>query len=113
MASLTNPSIIKRLGGAHSRSDRDRLGEPGAGACGSSKKEYARKVGKIIAASLTFIFGFAAATAYGQAQAMQVEVTSVPQMIRNGERFLLTAGIRNLSDEEQSLQVWSCSFPKN
>jgi hypothetical protein len=87
--------------------------EPGHDARGSSRKEYVRKIGRTIAASLTLISAFASATAYGQSQAMQAEIKSALQVVRSGEEFLVSVSFKNPSDEEQSLQIWSCSFPKN
>jgi hypothetical protein len=87
--------------------------EPGHDARGSGLREYVRKIGRTIAASLTLISQLAAATAYGQNQAIQAEIKSALQVVRNGGQFLVSVSFKNPSAEEQSLQIWSCSFTKN
>lgn len=43
---------------------------------------------------------------------MRVEISVAQSTIKNNEEFSLSTTIRNVDKDEQSLQVWSCSYPQ-
>lgn len=50
--------------------------------------------------------------AYGQAAPISVSVRLVQSQVKNRAELLVATSIRNDGTAEQSLQVWSCSYPK-
>lgn len=42
---------------------------------------------------------------------MRVEISVAQSTVKNNEEFSLSTTIRNVSKNEQSLQIWSCSYP--
>jgi hypothetical protein len=54
---------------------------------------------------------FAGLGAYGQDAAMTVEIKPARTAVNNYEPFQVATAIRNTGKEEQSLKIWSCSYP--
>lgn len=55
---------------------------------------------------------FPGITASGQRATIRVIVDSARHTVKNGENFLVSISIKNLTNDQQSLQIWSCSFPE-
>jgi hypothetical protein len=62
----------------------------------------------ILAALLLSVFGLAA---YGQDSPFKVEIKLAQTKVNNYEPFSVATAIRNTSTAEQTLEVWSCSYP--
>jgi hypothetical protein len=54
---------------------------------------------------------FAVLAAYGQDAAMTVEIKPARTAVNNYEPFQVATAIRNTGAIEQSLKIWSCSYP--
>jgi len=68
--------------------------------------------GSLIALCMMVICGFTSMVAYGQGETIQVAIESTHDTVKNDESFLVSANVKNVSRDEQSLEVWSCSLPK-
>jgi len=42
---------------------------------------------------------------------MKVEISVAQSTTKSNEEFAVSTSIRNVSSDEQSLQIWSCSYP--
>jgi hypothetical protein len=49
--------------------------------------------------------------AYGQDSPFKVEIKLAQPKVNNYESFSVATAIRNMSSVEQSLDIWSCSYP--
>jgi hypothetical protein len=57
------------------------------------------------------LFCFAGMAAYGQDSPFKVEIKLAQTQVNNYEAFSVATAIRNASAEEQTLDIWSCSYP--
>src|SRR5271167_4962264 len=55
---------------------------------------------------------FAQVAAYSQDLPIRVEIKVAQLAVKNDDEFPVSTTIRNMSAEEQSLQIWSCSYPE-
>jgi hypothetical protein len=49
---------------------------------------------------------------YSQEPIFRVEIKALQSPITNKEEFTVSTSIRNLSRDDQSLLIWSCSYPQ-
>ena len=54
---------------------------------------------------------FAASAADGQAQTLRAEIQLAQTVVKNDEDILITTTIRNTGAAEETLVVWTCSYP--
>jgi hypothetical protein len=54
---------------------------------------------------------FAGLAAYGQDSPIQVEIKPSQTKVNNYETFSVATEMRNTSTDEQSIELWSCSYP--
>lgn len=47
----------------------------------------------------------------GQERSLKAEITPVQNVVKNDEIFSVATVIRNVGTKEESLTVWSCSYP--
>jgi hypothetical protein len=66
------------------------------------------KFNHILAALLLCVAGLAA---YGQDSPFKAEIKLAQTTVNNYETFSVATAIRNTSTEEQTLDIWSCSYP--
>jgi len=52
-----------------------------------------------------------ATIAYSQGSPLTVEIQPAQSTVKNDQDFLVATTIRNVGRDEQSLQIWSCSYP--
>lgn len=57
------------------------------------------------------LFCLSACTAVGQVQALRAEIDLTQTVVLNNEDLPVTATIRNTGTAEETLVVWSCSYP--
>lgn len=58
------------------------------------------------------LFLFIGMAAYGEDCPMRVGIRVTQSTVNNNGEFLVSTTIRNVSRDEQSLEVWSCSYPQ-
>jgi hypothetical protein len=63
-------------------------------------------------ALLIVMLFFTGSAAYGQDLPTRVEISVVRSTVKNNEEFPVSTTIRNVGRDEQSLQIWSCSYPE-
>ncbi len=52
-------------------------------------------------------------TSYAQESALRVEIKSEQRSVKTGESFEVTTQIVNISQKDQHLQIWACSYSDN
>src|ERR1035438_1780414 len=80
----------------------------GPACCSGGDSTEMSKFNHILAALLLCVAGLAA---YGQDSPFKAEIKLAQTTVNNYEAFSVATAIRNTSTEEQTLDIWSCSYP--
>ena len=56
---------------------------------------------------------FLSCSCYAEESALRVEIKSGQKSVKTGESFEVTTKIVNISQKDQHLQIWSCSYSDN
>ena len=59
------------------------------------------------------LFVTATAIFYGEDSSLNVEIKPVPAVVKSGQEFSVNTKVKNVGREDQSLQIWSCSYPEH
>jgi hypothetical protein len=65
----------------------------------------------LIPAVVVFVSLFTGAATYGQDFPLRVTISATQSTVEKNKDFPVSTAIRNVSEDEQSLPIWSCSFP--
>lgn len=55
---------------------------------------------------------FTGVTAHGEASSIIVDIKMVDSTVKRNDDLPVSTTIRNVGTKEQSLQIWSCSYPE-
>ena len=61
---------------------------------------------------LILMLFFSGVAAYGKDLPMTVEIKVAQATVKNNEDFPVSTTIRNVDKDDQSLRIWSCSYPQ-
>lgn len=58
------------------------------------------------------LFCFAGVVAYGQDSSFRVDIKPTQTDVKNDQEFSVDAALRNITKKEKTINVWTCSYPK-